>query len=33
MESNEKIANQNDFIANKVQVMVATSAFGMGVDK
>ena len=33
MESNEKIANQNDFISNKVQVMVATSAFGMGVDK
>ena len=33
MDSNEKIANQNDFIANKVQVMVATSAFGMGVDK
>lgn len=33
MDANEKIANQNDFIANKVQVMVATSAFGMGVDK
>ncbi len=33
MEANEKIANQNDFIANRVQVMVATSAFGMGVDK
>ncbi len=33
MESSEKIANQNDFIGNKVNVMVATSAFGMGVDK
>ena len=33
MEANEKIANQNDFIANRVQAMVATSAFGMGVDK
>lgn len=33
MSSDEKIANQNDFIANRVQVMVATSAFGMGVDK
>ena len=33
MDSNEKIANQNDFMANRVQAMVATSAFGMGVDK
>lgn len=33
MDSNAKIANQNDFIANKVRAMVATSAFGMGVDK
>lgn len=33
MDPNEKIANQNDFMANNVQVMVATSAFGMGVDK
>ena len=33
MESSDKIANQNDFITNKVNVMVATSAFGMGVDK
>lgn len=33
MDSNDKIANQNDFIANKVRAMVATSAFGMGVDK
>ncbi|MBR4837715.1 MAG: RecQ family ATP-dependent DNA helicase [Bacteroidales bacterium] len=33
MESSEKIANQNDFISNRVRAMVATSAFGMGVDK
>ena len=33
MDSNDKIANQNDFIANRVKAMVATSAFGMGVDK
>lgn len=33
MDPNEKIANQNDFIANRVMAMVATSAFGMGVDK
>ena len=33
MEANEKIANQNDFISNRVHAMVATSAFGMGVDK
>ena len=33
MDSNDKIANQNAFIANDVQAMVATSAFGMGVDK
>ena len=33
MDPNDKIANQNDFIANKVRAMVATSAFGMGVDK
>nr|MCR5038031.1 RecQ family ATP-dependent DNA helicase [Bacteroidales bacterium] len=33
MDANEKIANQNAFIANRVKVMVATSAFGMGVDK
>lgn len=33
MDSKQKIANQNDFIENKVQAMVATSAFGMGVDK
>lgn len=33
MESSEKIANQEVFIKNEVQVIVATSAFGMGVDK
>lgn len=33
MESQEKTENQNAFIAGYVQIMVATSAFGMGVDK
>ncbi|MCD7755421.1 MAG: RecQ family ATP-dependent DNA helicase [Firmicutes bacterium] len=33
MEPNEKIANQEAFIRNEVRVIVATSAFGMGVDK
>ncbi len=33
MESNDKIANQEAFIKNEVNVIVATSAFGMGVDK
>lgn len=33
MDSNEKTANQNAFISGEVQIMVATSAFGMGVDK
>lgn len=33
MEPNEKITNQEAFIRNDVKVMVATSAFGMGVDK
>lgn len=33
MDSNEKIANQEAFIRNEIQVIVATSAFGMGVDK
>ncbi len=33
MESNEKIANQDAFMDNKVSIIVATSAFGMGVDK
>lgn len=33
MDSSEKIGNQNDFLSGKVRIMVATSAFGMGVDK
>lgn len=33
MEVKEKTANQNDFISGEVPIMVATSAFGMGVDK
>lgn len=33
MESQEKTENQNAFLAGDVQIMVATSAFGMGVDK
>lgn len=33
MEAGEKTANQNAFLAGEVKIMVATSAFGMGVDK
>lgn len=33
MDSREKVDNQNAFINNEVQIIVATSAFGMGVDK
>lgn len=33
MESQEKTENQDAFIDGEVQIMVATSAFGMGVDK
>ncbi|MBS1575258.1 MAG: RecQ family ATP-dependent DNA helicase, partial [Bacteroidetes bacterium] len=33
MESQEKTENQNAFISGDVQIMVATSAFGVGVDK
>ena len=33
MEATEKVANQNAFMNGEVQVIVATSAFGMGVDK
>ncbi len=33
MDKEEKSQNQNAFINGEVQIMVATSAFGMGVDK
>lgn len=33
MEVGEKTANQEAFISGEVQIMVSTSAFGMGVDK
>jgi len=33
MDKQEKSANQDAFINGKIQIMVATSAFGMGVDK
>ncbi|RUA24404.1 MAG: RecQ family ATP-dependent DNA helicase, partial [Bacteroidetes bacterium] len=33
MDKQEKTANQDAFIRGDVQIMVATSAFGMGVDK
>lgn len=33
MDVKDKTANQSDFISGEVQIMVATSAFGMGVDK
>lgn len=33
MDSEEKIANQENFMNDKVRIIVATSAFGMGVDK
>ncbi|MCF0222795.1 MAG: AAA family ATPase, partial [Fibrobacter sp.] len=33
MESREKVENQEAFINGNVQIIVATSAFGMGVDK
>lgn len=33
MDPNEKIENQEAFMRNEVKVIVATSAFGMGVDK
>lgn len=33
MDAQEKTTNQNAFITGEVPIMVATSAFGMGVDK
>ena len=33
MDAQEKTANQNVFMAGDIRVVVATSAFGMGVDK
>lgn len=33
MDPSDKIFNQNEFISNNVRIIVATSAFGMGVDK
>lgn len=33
MDSDEKIKNQDEFMSGRVDVIVATSAFGMGVDK
>lgn len=33
MESDDKVANQDAFMTDKVRIIVATSAFGMGVDK
>ncbi len=33
MDSNTRQKNQDDFIYNKVRVIVATNAFGLGIDK
>jgi len=33
MNANTRQRNQDDFIFNKVQIIVATNAFGMGIDK
>ena len=33
MDKQEKSENQDSFINGDTQIMVATSAFGMGVDK
>lgn len=33
MDNDEKVANQDEFMSGRVRIIVATSAFGMGVDK
>ena len=33
LSDDERRKNQDDFIFDRVQVMVATNAFGMGIDK
>ena len=33
MDRDDKIINQDAFMSDKVRIIVATSAFGMGVDK
>ncbi|MCQ2196843.1 MAG: RecQ family ATP-dependent DNA helicase [Bacteroidaceae bacterium] len=33
MDADDKVANQDKFMTDKVHIIVATSAFGMGVDK
>ena len=32
MDKNDKVQNTNDFIDNKINVLIATKAFGMGID-
>ena len=33
MDTDEKVVNQDEFMSGRVRIIVATSAFGMGVDK